>query len=491
MLMRPAVRRARRSDPPMTAALLLAAVASGSAGPAPESGRPNVLLIVVDDLRPELGCYGVRTASSPRIDAFAATAVRFGRAYCQVPTCGASRASLFSGLRPTRTRFRNYLTRVERDAPQVVPLHAHLRANGYRTVSLGKVLHHRNDSLAGWTDPPWRPHAPTYATAAALAAERESASAPGNPKRGPAVEAGPVGDDFYADGKLAAEAAGRLADLAAGDAPFFLAVGFLKPHLPFVAPQQYWDRHPAETVAGPANPDVPTDAPPAAIHDSGELRSYAGIPPRGPVSDATARELIRGYRAAVSYADANVGRVLDALDRSGAAGNTVVVVTSDHGWNLGEHTLWCKHSCFETSLRVPLLVRAPGLTPAGGAATDGLAELLDLYPTLCDLAGLPKPDHLAGESLTPRLDDPAAAGKPHAFSRYLAGDTVRTDGFRFTEYTAVRRGGPAVTGRMLYDHRADPGETANVVASPRYAAERATARAALVETAGEVADRVK
>ena len=444
---------------PLLAALCL------PAGTADPPARPNVLLIVADDLRPELGCYGVASASTPHLDRFADTAVLFERAYCQVPTCGASRASLFTGLRPTRDRFRNYLTRVEEDAPDVVPLHAHFKNAGYRTASLGKVLHHKNDSPAGWTDPPWRPQAPTYALPDSFAAAEKAEAAGTRAKRGPPVEAADVPDDFYADGKIAAEAADRLRNYAESGEPFFLAVGFMKPHLPFVAPRKYWDRHPADAIPMPTNYERPAGAPDAAIHDSGELRSYAGVPPKGPVSDAMAKDLIRGYRACVSLTDANVGRVLDALGEAGLAGNTVVVVTSDHGWNLGEHTLWCKHSCFETSLRVPLLIRAPGVTAAGGTAA-GLTELLDIYPTLCDLAGLEHPAHLAGASLAAGLSAPDTLGKPAAVSRYVFGDTLRTDAYRFTTY--ARPAGPPENrrleplGTMLYDHRADPGETVNV-----------------------------
>ena len=478
----------------MSPALLAAALAipAFQARPADPPPRPNVLLVIVDDLRPELGCYGAMSARTPRLDAFAETAVRFDRAYCQVPTCGASRASLFTGLRPTRDRFQTYLARIDEDAPAALPLHAAFRNAGYRTASLGKVLHHQTDSAAGWTDPPWRPQAPKYANPASFAAKEAALAAGRRAKRGPPVEAADVPDDFYADGKIAAEAVRRLETLSAGDDPFFLAVGFLKPHLPFVAPQQYWDRHPPETVPGPANNFVPKNAPPAAIHGSGELRAYAGVPPRGPVSDDMAHELIRGYRACVSYADANVGRVLDALAASGADQNTIVVVTSDHGWNLGEHTLWCKHSCFETSLRVPLLVRAPGVS-AGGGASDGLTELLDVYPTLCDLAGVPAPAGLAGESLRGRLADPAAAGKPLAVSRYVQGDTVRTDGFRFSEYT--RPAGPPgdrraeVLGTMLYDHETDPGETVNVAADPDYEAAAGELRSQLNAVAGDAGVR--
>ena len=476
----------------MSAALLFAALAvpvGEAPGPPP---RPNVLFVIVDDLRPELGCYGAASARTPHLDAFARTAVRFGRAYCQVPTCGASRASLFTGLRPARGRFVDYLARVDDDAPGVVPLHAAFKNAGYRTASLGKVLHHRTDSAAGWTDPPWRPEAPMYANPESFAARDAALAAGGRAKRGPPVEAGRAGDDFYADGEIAAEAARRIETLAAGEDPWFLAVGFYKPHLPFVCPADYWDLHPPGGVPAPENDFVPENAPAAAIHGSGELRSYAGVPPRGPVSDATAKELIRGYRACVSYADANVGRVLDALAAAGADGNTVVVVTSDHGWNLGEHTLWCKHSCFETSLRVPLLVRAPGVSVPGGS-TAGLTELLDLYPTLCDLAGVPAPGHLAGGSFAGRLRDPAAPGKPAAVSRYLQGDTLLAGAARFTEYT--RPAGPRddrraeVVGAMLYDHAVDPGETANRAADPAYRDAVEDLRSRLNAAAGDARTR--
>ena len=473
---------------PAAPLLLAALAAAGSpaipAAPAPDAaGRPNVLLVIVDDLRPELGCYGAAGASTPHLDRFAETAVLFSHAYCQVPTCGASRASLFTGLRPTRDRFRNYLTRVEEDAPAALPLHAAFQSAGFRTASLGKVLHHKNDAAAGWTDPPWRPRAPTYARPESLAAKAAAVAAGGRAKRGPPTEAADVPDDFYADGKIAAEAARRLRRYGETGEPFFLAVGFLKPHLPFVAPQKYWDRHPAAAIPAPLNPEPPAGVPPAALHQSGELRAYAGVPPTGPVPDDTAQELIRGYRACVSYADSNVGRVLKALQAAGLAENTVVVVTSDHGWNLGEHTLWCKHSCFETSLHVPLLIRAPGRT-AAGATAGGLVELLDLYPTLCDLAGVTPPADLAGESLAAGLADPASLGKPRAVSRYQAGDTLRTPEYRFTDYTRPDgRGGVKSLGSMLYDHRADPGETVNV------ADENPAARDLLTELNAVAGDR--
>ena len=425
--------------------------------------RPNVLFLAVDDLRPELNCYGAERIHSPNIDRLAASGVRFERAYCMVPTCGASRAALFTGLRPTRDRFVNYLTWAERDAPDAVPLHTRLRQHGYRTRSLGKVLHHRDDHLAGWDERPWRPRAGHYRLP-----ENVALAARGGKLRGPSTEAADVPDDAYADGQIARRAIDTLGELAGGEEPFFLAVGFLKPHLPFVAPQKYWDLYPPGSIHLPATYHRPENAPDAAIHDFGELRSYHGIPPKGPVSDEQALRLIRGYHACVSYTDAQIGKVLGELDRLGLAENTVVVLWGDHGWNLGEHTLWCKHACFETSMRIPLIVRAPGVTPASGVS-DGLTETIDLYPTLCELTGTPTPDHLAGVSLVPRLADPSAPGKPHAVGRYVSGDTIRTDSHRFTEYTGA--GGKAYA-RMLYDHRVDPAEDRNVAGAEQDAVER-------------------
>lgn len=197
--------------------------------------------------------------------------------------------------------------------------------------------------------------------------------------------------------------------------------------------------------------------PRAALHTSGELRAYHGVPRRGPVSDAMARELVRGYYACVSYTDAQIGRVLAELERAGIADRTIVVLWGDHGWNLGEHALWCKHSCFETSMHAPLIVRAPGIEP--GRRTGALAEFIDIYPSLCELAGLPAPAHLEGQSFVPWMRDPLRPGRRSAVGRCGAGDTIRTDRYRYTLYT---RPNGEVTGRMLYDHRTDPGEDANI-----------------------------
>jgi len=427
-----------------------------------QGAKPNVLFLAVDDLRPQLGCYGQAKMHSPNIDRLASQGVLFRRAYCMVPTCGASRASLMTGIRPARNRFVNYLTWAERDAPGVTTMNTHFHNHGYYTISNGKVFHHPQDNAAGWSEPAWRPERKSL-LAGHYALEESGETAKGNPRgRGPAYESADVPDETYGDGMVAQKAVADLRRLKGAKEPFFLAVGFFKPHLPFVAPTKYWNLYPADEVQLPDNYHRPKNAPDAAIHNFGELRSYAGIPKKGPVSDETARALIRGYYASVSYTDAQIGKVLDELDRLELSGNTVVILWSDHGWNLGEHTLWCKHCTFETSMRIPLVVRAPGID--GGASTDGLTETIDLYPSLCELAGLPAPNHLQGKSFVALIKDPDRAWKPSAIGRYRTGDTIRTDRYRFTEY-ADRKGKPVA--RMLYDHRSDPGENVNISEEPR------------------------
>ena len=216
----------------------------------------------------------------------------------------------------------------------------------------------------------------------------------------------------------------------------------------------------------PGNYFPPKGAPPGAVHSSGELRSYSDIQKKGVLPESKALELIRGYRAATSYTDAHIGKLLDAFDELKLADNTIIVLWGDHGWNLGEHTMWCKHSCFETSLRSPLVFAVPETFGfAKNTPTQSLVEFIDIYPTLCDLSGLPKPDHLMGTSLVPVLKDPSASVKEEAISRFTTGDTIRTHQFRYTIY---RDGKGQVTGEMLYDHSKDPGENVNVVKDPSY-----------------------
>jgi arylsulfatase A-like enzyme len=428
-----------------------------SAGDCAEPERPNVLFIAVDDLRPQLGCYGKEGIHSPNIDRLAASGVVFERAYCMVPTCGASRASLMTGIRPARARFVNYLTWAEKDAPGIKTLNTQFKEHGYYTVSNGKVFHHPEDNAEGWSEPAWRPQGvPTYRLAESQKVAAKRAEQRARRGRGPPYESADVADNAYRDGVLAEKAVADIRRLGKIGKPFFLAVGFFKPHLPFIAPKKYWDLYDHDTIRLPDNYHPPKDAPKEAIHSFGELRAYAGVPPKGPVSDEMARNLIHGYYACVSYTDAQIGKLLDELDRLDLAENTVVILWGDHGWNLGEHTLWCKHCCFETSMHVPLVVRAPGIQ--GGRRTGGLTEFIDVYPSLCELAGLALPDHLKGKSFVPLLKQPDLEWKPAAIGRFRNGDTIRTDRFRFTEYTD---GKGQFVSRMLYEHETDPGENVN------------------------------
>ena len=443
-----------------TVAILLFAGAVATA-----ADRPNVLFIAVDDLRPELGCYGRDHIHSPNIDALSETATLFERAYTMVPTCGASRASMMSGVRPARDRFTSYLAWADKEAPDAVTMNTHFRRNGYYTVSLGKVFHHPQDSSEGWSEPAWRPKAPTYKSPGSLEAEEANKNKRNGKGRRPAVESADVGDNAYKDGRVARRAIRDLKRLKERGEPFFLAVGFFKPHLPFVAPKKYWDLYDRSEIHLPATYHRPENAPDVAIHSSGELRSYAGIPPEGPVTDEQALELIHGYYACVSYTDALIGKVLKALDANGLTDDTIVVLWTDHGWNLGEHTMWCKHCCFETSMQIPLLVRAPGVK--GNQRTMGLTESIDVYPSLCELAGLSLPEHLQGRSFAPLLQNPKMEWKSAAVGRFKTGDTIRTEQYRFTEFTSNR--GQAAA-RMLYDHSVDAAEDKNVSEAPSQAA---------------------
>ncbi len=445
-----------------------------------QSERPNILFIAVDDLRPQLHCYGVEHVHSPNIDRLAASGLMFNRAFCMVPTCGASRASLMTSIRPAPSRFVTHLAYAEKDAPGVTTLNTVLKQNGYYTISNGKILHHPEDSSIGWSEPAWRPGMPAVGVPAKQpqtpkkSGQNKSkasgkAKATGKAKnsakeRGAPFAISSLSDDELGDGQVALKTIADLQRLKQMDQPFFLAAGFFKPHLPFIAPEKYWDLYPAQSIKLPGNYHRPENAPDEAIHNSGELRAYEGVPKQGRLPDELALNLIRGYHACVSFTDAQIGRVLDELERLDLAKNTIVVLWGDHGWNLAEHTLWCKHSCFETSMRVPLIIHAPGYQ--GGLKTDALTELIDIYPTLCELAGIPIPEHVQGRSFVPLMKDPSQPWKDQAIGRFMAGDTIRTDDYRFTEYSR-RTSEPFA--RMLYNHQSDGAENFNVSEQPEQA----------------------
>ncbi len=469
---------------------------AGASTAADEPARPNVLLIAIDDLRPDLGCYGNEVAKTPHLDRLAARGVVFTNAHCQQAVCSPSRTSLMTGRRPDATRVWDLNTHFRVALPDAVTLPQHFKAHGYHCAALGKIYHHGFEDGRSWSEPHWYPNGTTIDTDPAdwrkritkrvgpgvqeySPASRPPAGAArgpdGRPPKGLAFEASPKADDELPDGATAAHAVAKLGELKARGRPFFLAVGFLKPHLPFVAPQKYWDLHDPARIPQPATDRLPAGAPPFVGHDNGELHSYAGIPKGNPIPEDLARRLRHGYHACVSYVDAQVGRLLDALDQHGLADNTVVVLWGDHGWQLGDHGLWHKHTNFELATRAPLLISAPGLAAAGGKCAAP-TEFVDIYPTLADVCRLPIPAGLDGASLKPWLTDPAAPMRKVALSQYprggaltggrpLMGYSVRDDRWRLTTWRDRRTGNTVAT--ELYDERDDPAETINLAENPR------------------------
>jgi len=418
--------------------------------------RPNVLFIAVDDLRPQLGCYGHKQMISPNIDHLASEGIRFDMAFCQVPVCGASRASLLTGVRPTPTRFLHFDTWADKDLPGALSLPRHFRENGYYTLSNGKVYHHREDDLRAWSEAPWRPKG-SWKGRGYLVPENLARLEEHETGLGPAWEKADVDDSDYADGMIADKGIADLNRLQEMERPFFLALGFHKPHLPFNAPKKYWDLYEPGDIRLANNPFQPQDAPDIAMHPWIELRKYMDMPRNGPMPDELAQQLVHGYYACVSYIDAQIGRVLKALEALGMKENTIVVLWGDHGWQLGEHGLWCKHCNFQTSLRAPLIIMTPG--KGKGLKTSRLTEFVDIYPTLCDLANLDLPHSLEGTSLLPLMRDPNRPWKKAIFSRWQTGDSVRTERYLYTEWKTSTGN---LYSRMLYDHLKDPEENVNI-----------------------------
>ncbi len=451
---------------------------------------PNVLFIALDDLRPELGCYGKEQIISPNIDRLAARGMVFERAYCQVAVCGASRASLLSGLRPESTGCWTYNTPLRSQRPEVITLPQHFRDNGYATGMLGKIYHSAGDDAASWSVN-MDALAPRRAgNGRSYVATPDEAFVPHarqeGRRMGPATEnGGDAADEAYVDGENARRAVVAMEALAAAGDPFFLAVGFIKPHLPFNAPGEYWDLYDPAMIPIPPREDVIASVP-YGRSDWGELKAYSDIPgDADTLDDAISRRLIHGYYAATSFADAQVGKLLDAVGRLGIADSTIIVLWGDHGWYLGDFGDWCKHTNYEVATHVPLVIAGPGVTPG---RTRALTEFVDIFPTLAELAGLERPGHLQGTSFVPLLSHPEHHWKEAAFSQYIRnkpgvgamlGTSVRTDRYRYTEWRNRRTG--ALDAKELIDFATDPGAARNVAGDPGYA----EALVGLAELAGK------
>lgn len=446
--------------------------------------RPNVLFIAVDDLKPTIGSYGDKHAKTPNIDRLAKRGVQFDRAYCMQAVCSPSRNAMLTGLRPQTLRIYDLGTNFRRSVPDVVTLPQHFKQHGWRAEAIGKLFHvgHGNhEDPASWSVPHLQVKSISYAlpeNRAQLTREQALFENQGGDvlklPRGAPVESADVPDDTYPDGKLGDEAVVRLKAAAERKEPFFLAVGFIRPHLPFCAPKKYWDLYNESELPLPTQTEPPKGAPAFAPQFGGELRQYAGIPKSGPIDVAQTRKLIHGYYAATSFMDAQLGKVLDALDELKLADDTIVVFWGDHGWHLGDHGIWCKHTNYEEATRAPLIISAPG--KQAGKRTASIVEFVDVYPTLCELAGLEAPTHLQGESLVPLLSGKGPSEtEGTAFQVYprspqglgrLLGQAVRTDGWRYVEWQDASG---KVVARELYDMRNDPQETVNVADDPQQA----------------------
>jgi len=431
---------------------------------AQETKPKNILFVIVDDLRVQADILGQNQMITPNIDKLGQEGVVFNRAYCQVPTCGASRASLLTGLYPTQDRFVNYNASHDVDAPEAVSLPMWFKKNGYTTISLGKVFHDPNDDVNAWSQKPYQAKSDKGWNKCYYSQENKDLIE--QSKKGLAYDKADLPDDAYIDGKVAKKAIETLQDLSKSENPFFLAVGFKKPHLPFSAPAKYWNMYKSEDLKLADNPFPPIGAPAEAIFkiskrtdifNSTELRNFTGIPKKGKIDDSTSATLINGYYACVTYVDKLLGDVLSELERLDLDKSTAVVLIGDHGWHLGEHQQWGKHSLYNRVLNAPLIVKVPG--KAANVKTNALAEYVDLYPTFCELVGLDLPDHLHGKSFVSVLDDPSRKHKEQVFARFAHGETIITERFLYTEYVNKYKG--TLKSKMLIDLKKDPKENEN------------------------------
>ncbi|MCP3692572.1 MAG: sulfatase [Planctomycetaceae bacterium] len=435
------------------------------------ASRPNVLFIAIDDLRPALGCYGDPVAITPSMDRLASRGVVFQRAYCQQAVCCPSRLSLLTGRRPDTIRVWDLRTHFRDTMPNLVTLPQHFKNHGYHTHGIGKIFH---GSGKPSQDPPSWSGIPSFDKVRdprlRYATEK---NLQGKGLKRAASESADVADNYYVDGQVCDAALLALEKFQSTKQPFFLAVGFRKPHLPFCAPKKYWDLYQREKIPLPASTSHPRQAPELATRSWQELEGYTDIPGNGQVSPEQTRHLRHGYYACVSYIDTLVGRLLAQLDKLSLTKNTVVVLWGDHGFHLGEQGLWTKANNYELSTRVPLIISFPGQEKRG-VKTNALVEFVDVYPTLADLCSLPSPGGVEGISLRPILESPRREWKQAVFSQYprarqghrhqghgeIMGYAVRTQRYRYVEWRTWTS--KKVIARELYDHDTDPAEMKNL-----------------------------
>ncbi len=428
------------------------------------SDPPNVLLIIGDDLAPHLGCYGEVGVQTPNIDALASESVLFEQARAPVALCTPSRCCFLSGLRPDTTGVYTLTERKGPPPPQVLTLPRFLHDQGYRTLSLGKVFHQgfAHDPRA-WSEEPWDPgnHMYDYLDPASLRVpERSKKGSKGDRVRGPTGESPDVPDESYGDGKILLRAIEELK--RPQPRPFFMAVGFHRPHMPYSVPRRYWDLYDPDAFVLPEHRSPPRGVPSVAV-PSQRMTAYTDMPQDGSRTDESLRRLLHGYRASISYMDALLGRLMDTLHSRKFADDTMVILLGDHGMHLGANGLWSKLSNYDVALHAPLVVRMPG-GAHGGRRVKPLVELVDIFPTIAEVTGLRPPENLEGDSLVPLMASDQAPWKSAVFWQYLRrgvmSRSIRTERWRYTRYTRQKDG--KNMGRELYDHASDPFEEHNL-----------------------------
>ncbi|QDU73474.1 Choline-sulfatase [Bremerella volcania] len=437
--------------------------------------RPNVLLICIDDLRPELKCYGADHILSPNIDRLAESGVAFDRCYVQVAVCNPSRASTFTGIRPDRLGCWTLHFHFRETMPDAVTLPQYFRQHGYTCEGMGKIFHNPWQDPRSWSrEHRWPSAELTHynpeqkAFRAKVAQTIEEDDWRYNNLRGVIANAPDIADVEHLDGELTEMAVDRLKELSQSEQPFLLAVGYIQPHLPWCPPKRWWDKYDRESLPLAPNPYPPKNSPEVSVGTNYEMTHYADAinvpkPHEGSVDEADARRYRHAYFASVSFIDAQVGKLLDALDQEQLTDNTIVVLWSDHGWKLGEHNAWGKMTNLEIDTRIPLIIRDPQ-AKSNGQRTNRIVESLDLFPTLCDLAGLPVPDFVDGKSAAHLLDDPTATHTGVAYSQYLwqplMGNGIRTDRWHYVQWRDTNDA--TIKHQELYDHENDPQENVNV-----------------------------
>ena len=463
--------------------------------------KPNILLLVVDDLKPVLGCYDDPDVKTPGIDKLAGSGVLFENSYCQQAVCAPSRISFFTGKRPDRTKVYDLKTKMRDKNPDIVTMPQFFKEKGYETVGFGKLLHGaKKEDPPSWTIPYQKDDKLIYAKGYTFPADgryqnpdiqeavketkklklnwKETKSFLRKQNLLPSVEKMDIPDDAYVDGAIATNGIKLIEELSASDKPFFVALGFHKPHLPFAVPKKYWDMYDRDKIEINPFQQEAEDSPKYAYSTWGELRNYSDIPGKGDLNEEKQKEIIHGYWASVSYVDAQIEKVLVALEEMGIDDNTIVVLWGDHGWHLGDHGLWCKHTDFEQATKVPFIISAPGYAKGKRAAT--MTELVDIFPTVIEYAGFEIPTYLEGESLIPVLENTDTQIKDYAISQYFRGKDIMGYSLRVKKYrltlwlkgdfmnTDVFRN-PQIEAVELYDYENDPQEKVSLANNPAYA----------------------